>query len=280
VTAATPPLVAAGTGRRKRDVREDLLNAPSWLLSVAGLTVVIGLWWFLARVWLSQNQGLPTPFNVVKSLYNDGWGFYWPIVHATASRALPGYLLGNAIAIGLAFFVLLVPAAEKVVMQIAVASYCLPIVAVGPILVISLNGNQPAIALVVLFVLFTTLVGTLLGMRSADPTSLDLVSVYGGNGWAQLRKVRIIAALPSILTSLRLACPAAVLGAVLGEYFGGVSMGLGPTMVNSQANLNVPRTWGCALVAAALGGFGYIGMGLLSRFLTPWARATTTAGNS
>jgi ABC-type nitrate/sulfonate/bicarbonate transport system permease component len=249
------------------------------VLSTIGVVGLILVWWLLGHIWLSESQGLPTPFNVVKKIYTDGWGFYWPLIKGTASRALPGYLIGNGIALALAFIVLLVPPVERVVMQIAVASYCLPVVAIGPILTITLTGDWPMISLVILFILFTTLVGTLLGLRSADPTSLDLVAVYGGGTLTQLRKVRIVAALPSALNALKLACPIAVLGAILGEYFGGTNdAGLGYTMIASEQALDVPRTWACALLAAALGGVGYIGIGILARFLTPWARATTASG--
>ena len=119
-------------------------------------------------------------------------------------------------------------------------------------------------------VFFTTLVGTLLGLRAADPLSLDLVRAYGGGRWQQLRRVQLVAALPGLFTSLKIAAPAAVLGAIIGEFLGG-ERGLGIAMVVAQQSLEVPRTWGIALVSGAVAGIGYALLGLVGRLVTPWA---------
>jgi ABC-type nitrate/sulfonate/bicarbonate transport system permease component len=123
-----------------------------------------------------------------------------------------------------------------------------------------------------LSVFFTTVVGSLLGLHAADKASLDLVKVYGGSTWTQLRKVRAIAALPAILTALQIAVPAAFLGAVLGEYFGKVETGIGPAMVIAQQSLNSPRVWGLALASGAVALSMYALVGLLTRLSAPWAK--------
>lgn len=271
-----PAAALAGRPRTDRSPREPL---PRGVTTAAGVAAGLLLWELLAHVWLSERQGLPTPYNTGKAFLTDGWSFYWPLVRQTGGRALPGYVVGNGVALALALVVLLVPATEKVVMQIAVATYCLPLLAVGPILTLTLTGNHPMQALAGLFVVFTTLVGTILGLRSADATSLDLVRAYGGGAFAQLRRVRLRAALPNTLAALKIAAPTAVLGAILGEFFGGnVEPGLGSAMVVSEQQLEVPRTWAIALVAAGLGGVGYLLVTLVERVTTPWARNTTAAG--
>ena len=74
----------------------------------------------------------------------------------------------------------------------------------------------------------------MLGFKAADKASLDVVSVYGGNRWIQLRKVRLIAALPAILSALQVAVPTAFLGAVLGEYMGATNRSVGIMMIRFQ----------------------------------------------
>jgi ABC-type nitrate/sulfonate/bicarbonate transport system permease component len=153
-----------------------------------------------------------------------------------------------------------------------------PAVAVGPILSLVLDGDKPMAAMAGLSVFFTTLVGTLLGLRSADPTSLDLVRAYGGGRWQQMRRVRAIAALPSTLAALKIAGPAALLGAIIGEYLGRVDNGLGIAMTIAQQQLDVSRTWGIALVSGAVAGIAYGAVGLVARFALPWSRTTTVEG--
>jgi ABC-type nitrate/sulfonate/bicarbonate transport system permease component len=122
-------------------------------------------------------------------------------------------------------------------------------------------------------VFFTTLIGAMVGLRSADAASLDLIHAFGGNSLKKLTKVRLRASLPSLFAALRIAAPAAVLGSIIGEYLG-ADRGLGVAMINSQQAFDVPRTWGIALVAAAAAGTGYAVTALVGRLLTPWAPRT------
>jgi ABC-type nitrate/sulfonate/bicarbonate transport system permease component len=116
------------------------------------------------------------------------------------------------------------------------------------------------------------MVGALTGVKSADRASLDVVTVYGGNSWHRLIKVQLLASLPAIFAALRIAAPAAFLGAILGEYVGGPDLGFGPAMVNAQQSLEVARVWGLALVSGAIAGLAYALFGLLSRVVSPWAK--------
>jgi ABC-type nitrate/sulfonate/bicarbonate transport system permease component len=146
----------------------------------------------------------------------------------------------------------------------------LPIIAIAPILSITFHGQAPNIILAALSVFFTTLVGTLVGLRSADQTSLDMIRAYGGGTVKQLTKVRLRAALPSLFAALRIAAPAAILGAIIGDFFG-ADRGLGVAMIAAQTALEIPRTWGIAIVAAGLAGVAYGITALVGRLLTPWA---------
>jgi len=110
----------------------------------------------------------------------------------------------------------------------------------------------------------------IVGLRSADRTSLDVVRAYGGSTLSQMRRVRIKASLPSLFAALRIAAPAAVLGAIIGEYMGSDS-GLGVSMINSQQALQIERTWAIALTATALAGVAYGITAVVGRLCTPWA---------
>ena len=88
--------------------------------------------------------------------------------------------------------------------------------------------------LAALSVFFTTLIGCSSGCVSADRTSLEVVQAYGGGSWTQLRKVRLAGRLPSMFAGLRIAAPAAMLGAIIGEYIGRQDRGLGIVMIDAQ----------------------------------------------
>jgi ABC-type nitrate/sulfonate/bicarbonate transport system permease component len=230
------------------------------------------VWEIVGQLDLASGS-IPPPTDIVSQMITDGWSFYWSNVKVTLSEAAWGYVYGNVLAIGLAFVVLLVPLLEKPTMQLGILSYCIPVIAIGPILQITFNGQTPKIILAAMFVFFTTLVGTLVGLRSAEPVMFDVVRAYGGGRVAELAKVRIRAALPSLFAALRIAAPAAILGAIIGEYLGGES-GIGIAMIASQTSYEVSRTWGLAIVAGLLAGVAYGITAMVGRALTPWAPRT------
>jgi ABC-type nitrate/sulfonate/bicarbonate transport system permease component len=255
--------------RRPRRPGED--NRSRWLISAASAIVGIGLWQVLTATLGSGNVEWPTPWSIVTLIHSDGWSFYWPNVQTTIWEAIKGFFWGNLVAIALALLILLVPIIEKPLVQLSVISYCLPIVAIGPVLAVSFSGEQPKAILAGMAVFFTTLIGMLVGLRSADGTSLDVIRAFGGGRYQMLVKVRLKSSLPSLFAALRIAAPAAVLGAIIGEYLGGDN-GLGVAMINSEQSLDIARTWGIALIATALAGIGYALVAVVGRLITPWAR--------
>lgn len=221
---------------------------------------------------------IPTPPEVIAAFFKDGFAFYWENFKVTLVETGIGYFWGNLIALALSAIVLLIPAFEGVLMQVAVVTYCVPIVAVGGLAIIIMGGataqgglSPTAIFLAALSVFFTTVVSAMLGFKAADKASLDVVTVYGGSKFTQLRKVRLIAAIPSIMNGLQIAVPAAFLGAVLGEYFGKIEIAVGPMLIAAQVQLNSPRVWAIFMVCAAIALIGYGLVGLIGRWLAPWA---------
>jgi ABC-type nitrate/sulfonate/bicarbonate transport system permease component len=248
------------------------LNRKRWLIGTASAVVLIVAWQVLTATLAAGDVEWPTPWSIVKLIHSDGWSFYWPNLQTTMWEAIKGFFWGNLIAVALAMLILLVPLIEKPMVQLSMVSYCLPIVAIGPVLAVSFSGEQPKAILAGMAVFFTTLIGMLVGLRSADETSLDVIRAFGGGKYQMLVKVRLKASLPSLFAALRIAAPAAVLGAIIGEYLGGDN-GLGVAMINSEQSLDIARTWGIALVATALAGIGYALVAAVGRYLTPWARS-------
>lgn len=262
------------------------VKLPAQLTGILGVILTIAIWWILA-ITVFANVGvrpdgsggaIPTPLQVLEQLLADGFEFYWRNGSVTLAEAGLGFLWGNSIALVVAGLALLIPKLESLATQIAVITYCIPIVAIGPIvrLVVGAPGaGEPApaaIVLAALSVFFTTVVGTLTGVKSADKKTLDVVTAYGGNAWHRLVKVQFLSALPSIFAAFKIAAPAAFLGAILGEYVGGPDLGFGPAMVNAQQSLEIARVWGVALVSGLIAGAGYALFSLISKLVTPWAR--------
>jgi ABC-type nitrate/sulfonate/bicarbonate transport system permease component len=233
-----------------------------------GVGGLVACWAVAATV---RPELFPTPAAVVRSFADDR-SMIWANAKATARIAALGWVWGNAVAIAIAAVVALVPSLEHAALRMAAIVYCLPALAIGPILQVLLEGDSPKIAISALTVFFMTLVGALVGLRAAPARSLDVVRAAGGATAAELRYVRARAALPHLLAAMRIAGPAAVLGAILGEYLSGAT-GLGPAMITAQSQLDVARTWALGLTGTALAAIAYGLVAIAGRASSGWMMA-------
>jgi ABC-type nitrate/sulfonate/bicarbonate transport system permease component len=253
--------------------RADRDGLPAWLGGTIGAVLIVAVWEVLAlTVFHKVGSGVPTPTSVVSQFWHDwGAGLYGKNIGETMKEAATGYVVANVLAIVVALAFVQLRVVEKALLRIAIASYCLPIIAIGPILKIVLHGDAPQSALAGLLVFFPSLVGVVVGLRSADRASLDMIRAVGGSSWTQLWKVRLRAALPSTFAALQIAAPSAILGAIVGEYLGDASKGLGIMMIFAQQSLAIARTWGIALLCTFIAGGLYVLTGVLGRLAAPWA---------
>lgn len=256
---------------------------PPWLGGLVGVAVIVAVWWLASALFFSGSGSIPSPVEVF-ALFLDGgrWAATFSNASSTVSAAVQGYLWGNLSAMVLAVVVLLVPRLEELANQIAIVTYCIPLVAIGPVIVIVAGRDWPdgaSIVLAGMSVFFTTVVGCLLGLRAAPRASLDLVRAYGGSAWTRLRKVQLISALPSLFAALRIAAPAAFLGAILAEYLGsGGDSTLGRALIAAQTQSDAPQLWYLALVSGLISGLGYLLVGVVARLVVPGTGDASASG--
>ncbi|RZS91700.1 ABC-type nitrate/sulfonate/bicarbonate transport system permease component [Motilibacter rhizosphaerae] len=231
---------------------------------VLGVVLLLVLWQVAAAL-ASGRHVVPPPFDVVRTLVQDR--FYGASLRTTAWEGLRGYVWGNLVAFLLAVVCVLVPPLQSLLTRLAVATYCTPTIAIGPLLIVLLSADTTKVIMSALSVFFLTLLGVLLGLASTPQTALDLVHVSGGSRVFALLRVRLRSAVPATATALSLAAPAALLGAMIGEYLGG-DRGLGVVMVQAQQSLQVSRTWAVALLATGLSTVVYLGTSRLARLLS------------
>ncbi|WP_223814437.1 ABC transporter permease [Roseicitreum antarcticum] len=220
----------------------------AWAL--AGNYLLAGPW--EVAHYLAENTGLIARALGI-TLTNAGWGF----------------VAGNLAAVGLALIVALLPRAAPVVASLALVVFCLPLVATGPILrVLYGPGPGPQITLAALAVFFTTFVPLLVGLRAAPASLFDLVRLYGRGAWTAFVQIRLMAALPYLMAGLQIAAPAALLGAMVGEFTGAES-GLGVLTLRAMRGLDTPATWAIATVASGAAMLAYGALGRIAHALAP-----------
>ena len=253
------------------------LGAPAWkpyAESTLGVVALLVLWQLFVHFVFSANGTIPSPFEILRQFFTvDGPGFYFESASHTLHAAVQGWCWGVLLAIGVAMLIVVIPVTETPMMLLGAVSYCLPIVAIGPILVITTSGETPRVILSAMAVFFSMLVGTLLGLRSPGTAMLDVIHAFGGGGLNLMAKVRWRAALPQFFASLRVSAPSAILGSIVGEFLGAEN-GLGVLLINAQQALNYQRTWTIAFFCTMIAGAAYGLIRLVGAWLTPWARET------
>jgi sulfonate transport system permease protein len=233
--------------------------------TLLGLVLVFVTWETLAR-GLSGTYLLASPSEVVWYLTQNR-GLMGRALSATLGNALAGFVLGNLAAMLLAALALIWPAGQRIVTGVALVIFCLPLVATGPILRVMFGpGNGPQIVLAALAVYYTTLIPLLVGMRAAPASWFDLVRSYGRGRIAALGYIRLMASLPYLFAGLQIAAPAAILGAMVGE-FTGAERGIGVLTVRAMRSLDPEMTWALATLATGVAVAAYLGIGMLARHI-------------
>src|ERR1051325_6016769 len=144
---------------------------PTGATTSIAFVIVLVVWQIIGNTFFRESQSIPPPTDIVRSLWRDP-DYYWRNLTATLQGAGQGWLVGNVLALGLALVALVMPFTERPIVQLGVTSYCLPAVAIAPLFATVFDGDTPKVILAGLAVFFTTLVGALVGLRSADSTSL------------------------------------------------------------------------------------------------------------
>jgi sulfonate transport system permease protein len=227
-----------------------------------GLVVLLGVWELAALAGGTKRHVIPQPGTVLATMTRDH--FYGASLATTGWEAARGFLIGNVIALLLASVCVIVPAARRTLTRLAAASYCAPAVAIGPLFVVLLDPDKAKVIISALSVVFISMTGAVLGLSSAPKSALELVHVTGGRRMFALLRVRLRAAVPTTAAAIGLSAPAALLGAIVGEYLGG-DRGLGVAMVQAQQSLEVPRAWALALLATLVSGAAYVVISLIAR---------------
>ena len=225
-----------------------------WLPALVVFVVVVGLWEGLVRALHVQQFLLPKPSTIVRVFWTDRHTL-WPAGWYTFKEALGGFAIGSGLGIVAATFVGRFKTLGPTLMPIFIAANAVPIIAFAPIFGAWFNPISPhskmAISAVLCFL--PVMVNTLRGLNSAKPRQIELMRSYAASELQIWRRVRVPTALPFVFTALKVASVLAMIGAIVGEYFGGALNALGVTINNAADVFQFDVAWAGILVASLLG---------------------------
>ena len=133
-----------------------------------------------------------------------------------------------------------------------IAANAIPVIAFAPITNAWFGTLSPWSKVVIAAALcfFPVLVNTLRGLTSVHPSSIELMHSYAAPERAIFWKLRIPASLPFLFTALKVAAVLAMIGAVVGDYFGGSTESLGVQIQSAVALSRYELGWAAIIVAS------------------------------
>lgn len=208
---------------------------------------------------------VPPPSAVFQTIFRD-WPELFAALAKTSAGAVAGFALSALAGIAIAIFLSSSRAIQEMFYPYAVFFQTVPIIAIAPLLVIWFGyGLRTVVASAFIASIFPVIANTLNGILSTDPALRDLFRLYGASPAATLWKLRVPAALPQILTGLRIAGGLAVIGAIVGEFLGG--QGLGSVIDIARTQQRTDKVFAAVLLASFLGLALFGSINVLSRLV-------------
>ncbi len=237
---------------------------------IFGLTL-LAMWEALVRGFGISPVILPPP-SVVAQTFAASTDILWTDFQQTVVKgALRGFAIGTLAAIVTAILIDRSQFLTRGLLPIGNFVAALPIVGIAPILVSWFGFDwQSKAAVVVVMVFFPMLVNTVQGLQEASAMQRDLMRTYAASYWQTLLRLRLPAAMPFLFNGLKIATTLALIGAIVAEYFGSPTRGMGFRISTGVGSLSIDLVWAEIAVATLAGTAFYGTVAFVERIVTFW----------
>ncbi|HET9488282.1 MAG TPA: ABC transporter permease [Methylomirabilota bacterium] len=253
----------------------SLAPARAWRLRLAAVLGFLALWslasGLVVLLQVFNPIFLPGPWVVVGAVLElAGKGHLWAHVAATLERVALGFGTGALLALGLGLAAGAIPWLRNVVEPIVELLRPIPPLAMLPLFIVWVGiGETSKVGFITYATFFPMFLTTVHAVRHIDPLLLRAAQSLGAGRRQLFVRVILPAALPDIMTGLRLGVALAFFVIVISEFIA-AEHGLGFLINDGRNFFLVPQMLGAAIL---LGLLGYAASGmvrLLERHLLRW----------
>lgn len=231
----------------------------------------IYFWQILIRAFDVPKVLLPAPSDILVALVEHSATLGGDFVQTVMKSVLIGYTLGCGLGIGTGFAIDRSPFLQRGLLPLAALTSTIPLVGVAPIAVMWFGFDWPSkAAVIVLMTFFPALVSTLAGLQSAGKLERELMHSYAASPNRTLLDLRLPAAMPFIFSALKINATLALIGAIVAEFFGSPTAGLGFRISVEATRMNMPLVWSAIVVASIVGSVLYAVLVHLERRINFW----------
>ena len=270
-----------GNVRRRTFIRNRtarrLISKAGWNAAVVvEIGIVVLVWEFLIsglQLWNSRLFPPPSAlFSAFVDLVSSGrFGEHWAF---SMKNALYGFLLATVVGIAVGLVMSSSRWIDDILGPPFWTAYSTPRIALQPLLVIWMGfGSGPKILIIFLMAVFPVALNTMEGLRTVDRSLLRAAEVYGANRLQRFVKVELPAAVPLILTGIRMGVARAMVGVVVGEFIGG-SKGLGYLIDRSAFEFERDTALALTVLLVVMANIGMFLVDVVRRVVAPWYSMT------
>ena len=238
--------------------------------AIFGFTILI-VWELVVRGLKVPLVILPPP-SMIAETFSAKLPILWKdFVQTFVKGALSGYFIGCTAAVALAVLVERFDFLRRGLLPVGNFVAALPIIGTAPILVMWFGFDwHSKAAVVVVMVFFPMLVNTVAGLGETTAMQRDLMKTYGADPWQAFIKLRLPAAMPFIFNGLKISTTLALIGAIVAEFFGSPTLGMGFRISASIGQLALDMVWAEIVVAALAGSAFYGAVTIIEKGVTFW----------
>jgi NitT/TauT family transport system permease protein len=232
---------------------------------------VIYFWQLLVLAFEVPKVLLPPPSLILQAIASHAPILWGDFVQTVLKAVLIGWTLGSGLGFVVAVAIDRLPFLQRGLLPLASLTSTIPLVAVAPIAVMWFGFEWPSkAAVVVVMTFFPMLVSTLAGLKAAGRLERELMYSYAASYGRTLLALRLPAALPFMFAALKINATLALIGAIVAEFFGSPTSGLGFRISTEAARMNMPLVWSAIVVAAVTGSVAYAALVQLERRAAFW----------
>lgn len=262
-------MVGFGVGQRERRVQwARLLDRYAPPLAFVALVVV---WEAATRLLRIPSFLLPAPSAILEALVATPLSVWAGHAFATLRVALMGYALAIAISVPLAMAFASSRILSRTLYPMLVVVQSTPIVAVAPIIVVTLGASDlPRVVITFLITFFPIVVSTVTGLLATPEELIELSRSLRAGRAREMLHVRLPFALPYLFSALKIAITLSVIGAVVAEFVA-AERGLGFFIAFSTSFFKIPAAFAGLGVLVAISLVLFRLVAFVQKRFVPWS---------
>ena len=228
-------------------IRNLFKFTPSIILSAT----IFMLWEVLVRVLEVPDWFLPPPSLILRELFLSIDIILGHLL-TTSVEVLLGLALSVIVAINFSLLIFFFKSIEKSVYPLLIATQTIPVITISPLLLVWFGPNIfSKIIIVAIISFFPIIVNFLDGLKSADSEMIMMAKQFGASKIQIFYKIQLPYSFPYLISGLKIASVASVIGAVVGEWVG-ASGGLGWLIKTSSPQFMTERVFASIFVLSLL----------------------------